>query len=385
MSFKVSSDIFSSATSWVTQGSVGKDFFPVIIEFLSNKQAKIFTFDSDQYSKADIIISTNDDIDGKRIVMDGQFVKNLSKVIKGYGEDIEFTEEKGRLLAKTSGGNTFHIPILTINVAEDPKKVVLGDVPEAEFFEIITKIAKISDQSSGKPIANSVGFIFDTDSDDNSVIGIATDMFAFSEVLIPFTPAKNAESKKNLGKSFSLPAQKALAVSPNSKSTGSLVSIITDEQGRFGYEFADGRVCLFSTRSHEVSRGPSEQMRKVSKNSNQKADVVKKDFEKAISDISMLVPDEITIKLVIKDGEMKISDIGDLNSTIVSANMTDVDQDVSITFNRSVLKKALIPVTTGSMSLKWNKDNPKHMNIVCIDGEGKDVEEIFIICIANTK
>lgn len=383
MKFKINSEDFSNAISWVTQGAALKETHPVTLALDSEDSAHVYFFDGTQYAKDNLDISNfNGDFEKTKILMDAKFVKTLAKVIKDFPGEMQIEEQKSQLLVKTQGGNKFHIPLLDQVSPSEPEIITIGEVDEAEFFEIISRVSKISDPSSTLTLVNSVGFVFDMEkTGSEQVIAIATDKFAFSEVRVPFVPAKTAGGKKKQQLTYALPASKA-TIANSTKTVGSPVALITSTNMGFGYSFGDGRIVLFSTNSDEVMMKPSEQMKAAAEKTNQSATFSKKDFEKALNAISNLSLDSNTknLKVVIKNSKMSMSDIDDNNSINIDLIDSEIEEDIEITVLRDAVRKAMLPVTTANMKIKWVEQS-KVMQVVCVDNDGNDIEEIFTVCI----
>lgn len=194
-------------------------------------------------------------------------------------------------------------------------------------------------------------------------------------------PAKTAGGKKKQQLTYALPASKA-TIANSTKTVGSPVALITSTNMGFGYSFGDGRIVLFSTNSDEVMMKPSEQMKAAAEKTNQSATFSKKDFEKALNAISNLSLDSNTknLKVVIKNSKMSMSDIDDNNSINIDLIDSEIEEDIEITVLRDAVRKAMLPVTTANMKIKWVEQS-KVMQVVCVDNDGNDIEEIFTVCI----
>lgn len=378
MKFKINSDNFAESLGWVTQGLGSHDDYPVVLNLTSSSSAILSFFDGDTYFRDEVEISVSSgDFKEESYSLSADFIKRLSKVVKDYAGDIEFNKVKDGLNGKSESGSTFKIPTHDMSLLDNPEPIVIGDVNESDYFDVITRLSRIPDSNGSTPMSSCIGYFIDGD----QLVMLATDKYAFSQYKMEFTPGTSSASAKVKDRTYYLPASRA-NVSSSSKSSGGPMSLITDSKNKFGYSFPDGRICLFSTKGNDVNSAVTEAMQNKVSGSDQSARFSKRDLEKAIANISTLADSrDNMVRLIIDNESLFVSDIMENNQTFVTTSDNNVTGEVALTFDKNVLRKALLPVMDADVDISWTGEGTGVVQIKSIDTDGQSSDDIFIVCV----
>lgn len=403
MKLTIDGKSFVDAVSWVTKSFDNKNDQAFIELFIKKNGTGTLSYsNSSSYMTSNLLIEGldyADDEDQKDLeyALDGKYLQRLAGALGSGNGSIVLSQKlnsaKASLDAKTNSGK-FTIPILYSAVSKTPKVFNIGEVDDNEFFDSMTRIARLCDAStfgsSSALGAVDLGF----NSKDKTISILGTDRYALGETVLEFDPTEYDEDEipeavQQIADSHILiPYSSAVLVSPSKGVDTSITLIIEDGENlgatRFGYSFPDGRMALFSLLSANSISGVSKMKEKAEKTVEYNVTVAKADLLKAIKVVSSLAWDEDNIFFNISKNGLVVSDSSDKNlqEVVVSESDYDEDEEYRVCFSRPVINEAFSPISTTNMRFKWG---PKSVSFLLepVTDDGETVSNIFVMAVIS--
>lgn len=378
---------FIDAANWV-----GKTFDHrsnssyIALSVNSDSQAHLFYLNSTSYMKAPFIVShvdlsdeETDSDDRKVFALDGVFLSKLSSVLSGSSGNATMKRKKGSMEVLTQSGK-FSIPTVEKKVQQEPDLTDIGEVDERQYFEALKNLSKLCDNTGSGPSLSSVDISFK----DDTIVLMATDRYVLGEITVPFDPSNNIERymKDREGKNLLLPVENAALISPSKNGSVSTTLVYDEKSKKFGYQFLDGRVSIFSLNNAE----PLAYLKlkeNASKGNTETVTIETKQLKQAISSVSNVSWEEKEIVLnIASDGSLKVHDLVESNTVSVPVLESHVSQDFSPKFSRVIINEAFYPITTSKVVMKWAPDG---MTFVFepLTEDDKIVDSVFVFFIRS--
>jgi len=395
MKITINSKSFVEAVSWVTKSYDTKnDRSYIALSIDSEGEGVLSHANANSYMKSNYsVVSVDfdgDDQDNAVFSVDGAYLKNLANAIGSSGGDFVISKklkaERTSLDVKTNLGK-FTIPLLDQTVASEPEFVEIGEVDDNEFFDSLTRIAKLcdSDNSGSSSFIGSVDFGFDTE--EKTVKMFATDRYALGEISLDFSPSEEEDDTVDeiVSKHILLPSNSANIVS-STKGINTSITLIAEDSGdgtlRFGYSFPDGRIALFSLVNAATFPHTKAMKDKALKEVEHEVTLETSDLKNAIRTISSLSPSEDDIYFTISSKGLVVTDSTKSNSLKVDHDEIDYDndEDYRARFVRSVINEAFSPISTNKMKLKWGSDSMAFV-LEPITEDGESVNNVFVMAV----
>lgn len=394
MKVVIDSKKFVEAVGWATKNYDAKnDRAFVRLGFHPNGGVVSHT-NLSSYLKSDLVLKSFELADGESepsdIAVDGRYLQRLASAVSGT-DDIVLTKDllsaKTSLDVKTKYGK-FTVPIITARIDAEPEPMVIGTVDDVEFFDSLTRISKLCDpaNSGSNNFIGSVDLGFDTGSSQISLL--ATDKYALGEVRLPFSVDDETDNSSFLDEHILLPHASATLISP-SKGLMSTISLIgeVDDNGnavRFGYDFPDGRVALFSLLDAARFSNVDAMKKKTRESVDQEMTVSTQELSKALRIVSSLAWEADDIYFSIDGDGITVSDVTDSNTLAVSAQSTNYigEDSYRVRFVRTVIDEALSIISYPFVSLRWSADATSGAFLLTpVDDDGKTVDSVFVMAV----
>lgn len=394
MKIKIDSKSFVNAVMWVTKSYDSKDEKAYVSLFVNaDGEGTLSHANNNSYMKSDFSVVAvdfdGDDVDKASFALEGNYLKSLAGAIGSSGAEFTLSKklkaERTSLEVKTSSGK-FTIPLLDYKVSEAPEYVVLGEVDDNEFFDSLTRVAKLcdSDNSGSSSFVGSVDFTFDTD--DETLKIFATDRYALGEITLPFSADSESDEVSSIIENHLLLPAASASLIPPTKGLNSSVSLIAESSGdgalRLGYAFPDSRVALFSL-VNAAAFTHVDKMKDQAIGQIQHSIVVSTaDLKNTIRTISSLSPMEDDVYFRITEDGLVITDSSKSNSLEVDYSEFDYQRqdEYPARFVRAVINEAFSPISTNNVKLKWG-DNSTTFVLEPITEDGKSVDNVFVMAV----
>lgn len=395
MKITVDSKSFVDAVAWVTKSYDQKNDRAYVALSVNDEGKGILAHSNDNsYMKSEFnVISADfndDDVNEATFAVDGSYLKNLATAIGNADGEVVISKklktERTSLDVKTSLGK-FTVPMLDNKVSADPEIVEIGEVDDNEFFDSLTRIAKLcdSDNSGASNFLGSVEFGFSED----SIKMFATDRFAMGEIKLDFSRSDDEDDfiETLLEKNILLPAASASLI-PATKGVNTSITLIAEDGGdgtqRFGYLFPNGRVALFSLTNSPAFTHFEKMKQKTIKDIDYEIVVPTSALKSAIKTISSLAPSEESVYLTINKKGIVVTDSSKSNSLKVESSglVYDSDEDYRARFLRLIINESFSPISTSVVKLKWGSAS-KAFVFEPITEDGKSVENVFVMAVVG--
>lgn len=395
MKITINSKSFVDAVSWVTKSYDTKNERAYIALSINSEGEGVLSHsNTNSYMKSNYSVTSvdfdGDDEDKATFAVDGSYLKNLANAIGNSGGEVVISKKlksaKTSLDVKTSLGK-FTIPLLEYAVAEEPEFSEIGEVDDNEFFDSLTRIAKLcdSDNSGATSFIGSVDFGFDTD--DKTVKMFATDRYALGEISLDFSPNEDADDTVDeiVSRHILLPSSSANIVSAT-KGINTSITLIAEDSGdgtlRFGYSFPDNRIALFSLVNANTFPHTQAMKDKAIKEVEHEITLETSDLKNAIRTISSLTPAEDDIYFTITNKGLVVTDSTKSNSLKIDNTEIDYDseEEYRARFVRTVINEAFSPISTSKMKLKWG-ENSMAFVLEPLTEDGESVDNVFVMAV----
>lgn len=396
MKITINSKSFVDAVSWVTKSyDMKNDRAYVTLSIDAEGEGILSHANTNSYMKSNFsVVSVDfdgDDKDSASFAVDGAYLKNLSNAIGSSSGEVVISKklksEKTSLNVKTDLGR-FTIPLLDYAVSEEPTFVEIGEVDDNDFFDSLTRIAKLcdSDNSGSSSFIGSVDFGFNVE--DKTVNMFATDRYALGEISLDFSPSDNQDDdtvEDIVSKHVLLPSSSATII-PATKGVNTSITLIAEDSGdgtlRFGYSFPDSRIALFSLVNAATFPHTQAMKDKALKEVEHEITVETSDLKNAIRTISSLSPSEDDIYFTIDGDGLTVTDSAMSNSLQVDSKDVDYENEdeYRARFVRSVINEAFSPVSTSKMKLKWGSNSMAFV-FEPLTEDGQSVENVFVMAV----
>lgn len=377
---------FVEAVSWVAKALDSKDdkaFIALIVD--ADGQGYISHNSSLSYIKSEIKVNSVELEKGEETVslaLAAQFVKRFASGLRDHREPLTFTKDLNDArtsLVVTRPQENYTVPLLDARVGGQPSYEIVGSVDDGEYFDAVTKLAKLTDPINAGvfPVIGTVDIKLDPDAKNMTIM--ATDRYALGEIILPFDPKADAtffEANRNI----LLEESRAALITP-SKGKVDSVELVYEEKGKkFGYNFSDGRLVLFAPSTADPL--PYGAIKSKSADTTGSALLSIVEFRNAVASVSNLAYDETSIILNISTKGITVADTKGANSLRV--NTEDVkgldDESLTVRFTRQILNEALSPVSTNRVRFLW-KDGTSPFIFEPVFDDDSTAENVFLLAI----
>lgn len=318
--------------------------------------------------------------DGVSLALDGAYVKRFASTFRDFGDPLTFTKELDdprASLSVTRPQENYTIPIVDSVIGAEPKYETIGSVSDAEFFDALTKLTKLTDPvNSG--IVGAVGAVdLLVDADEETVTLMATDRYALGEIILPFTPESGAQFFENV-ENLLLPAERAGLIAPSKGQVDQVELLHEAKSSKFGYRFPDGRIVLFAlSTSDPLPYGPL----KDNAETDSSALVSVTELRNALSAISNLAYAEADIVLNMTKNGLIVSDVNELNTRRVTIQGSEgIGEGLRVEFTRSILNEALVPLSSNRVNIKWKSEFAPFIFTPVLDDDS-EADNVFLLAI----
>lgn len=385
---KVSALELITAVSWVTKDLTenSNGSAPVVLEALTDGSVSIW-HNSVTYLRKGLAVESMETGDKDiSVLMDGKFLKRFGSAIKPTDGEVvlSFSKEGKSVLAKTKSAR-FNIPIINGRVPAAPEVISLGEIDDSEFFSALTRMSKLCDASSNNSFLASVSI--DIKAEDNKVSMFATDRYALGEIIMDFETEDGVDEDYHI----LLPSLSASMVAP-SKGASTPVSLVVEkskgddgEVFRFGYEFVDSRIALFSLSMVAPFTGLQNMKDGASKGTDNSIVLSKAELSNAVKTVSSLSWNSNEVYVTLDKG-LKVADpAGD---TVISVGHTEMETTgehegaYKFRFVIEVIQEALATVMSANVKLKWSDDGSTFLFLPLTE-TGAEEENFFLMCIST--
>lgn len=380
---------FVDAVNWVTKALDTKDdksylalvVTPEGVGYLSHTNGL-------SYSKCDVQVNSveleqEEQGETVKLALNAPFVRRFAPVLRDHDVPITFSKELNdprTSLTVTRPQENYTIPLLSARVGAEPDYEVIGQVSDLEFFDSLTKLAKLADpvNAGAIPVLGTVDLRLDSEAETVTIM--ATDRYALGEIVIPYSPDLEAEFYGE-AKNLLLPEDRASLIAPSKGKVDSVELIYEAKSQKFGYSFPDGRIILFALSTADSLS--YEGIKKKSSETAGEALLSLQELRNAISSISALAYDEMSILLTLHDKVIVVADTNSTNTLRVNAQQvtaTDEPWPLQVKFTRSILNEALGPISTNRVRFKW-KDAKSPFIFEPVFDDDTTAENVFLLAI----
>lgn len=388
MKLTIDAKSFVDAVGWATKSYDAKnDRAYVLLSVDADGKGFLSHAGLGSYMKCDFTVVSvdfsNDKSDSAQFALEGKYLQRLAAAISTKGE-IRLTKDlnssKTSLEMKTSTGR-FTIPMTNSRIAADPEVSSIGTVDDNEFFDSLRRIGKLCDPANVGQ-TNFIGSVdIGFDFDKGLVKLFATDRYAMAEMVMDFSGDEGVEMGHLL-----IPHASAMLVPPT-KGLNMSINLITDQDGRFGYSFPDGRVALFTLTAADVFKNVEVMKTKQRELVEHSITVPTGELTDAIRAVSSLDWDSNDIFLTIdSENGLIVSDRNNTNKLSVSNIDLNYDGDEAHrdSFVRAVINEAFSPISTPYVKLKWSSQGGVFLFVPVTD-DGDEVETVFVMAVVSNK
>ncbi len=385
---------FVEAISWATKNYDSKDsnaYVALVVDkngkghlFHSNSTAYLrapFQVIDSEFTKEEIAKGT------MSLALEGQYLKRLegalSSVTTPFELSRDFTNDASTVNLKTANGK-FTLPLLAVKVATEPTIISLGEVDDREYFDSLQRLSKLCDAVNAGflPALGAVAITLNVD--EKKIALMATDRYALGEITLSYDPTNEAPDyiKTRNGKDLLLPVELATLIAPSKGLTSSTTLVHEPKGQKFGYQFGDGRVAVFSLKDAE----PLAYLRLkagAAKDVTNSLTISTTAFKTALATVANLSWAENEIYLDITEGGgLVVRDLHGTNKISVAVNDLTVDRDYTVKFVRSIINEAFHPVSTAQVKLKWKVDGTTYLLEPILD-DGTVQDNVFVFFISS--
>lgn len=319
--------------------------------------------------------------DEVKLALNAPFVKRFASTLRDHSAPLTFSKDLNdprTSLAVTRPQENYTMPLLDARVGKEPVYETIGTVSDGEFFDSLTKLAKLTDPVNAGviPVIGTVDLKLDAE--DKTITLMATDRYALGEIIIPFEPADGAEFFQD-PKNLLLAEDRASLIGPSKGKVDSVELVYEEKSSKFGYVFPDGRIVLFALSTADpLAYGP---IKSKSSDTSGAALVSATELRNALSAISSLAYDEMSIVLTFTKKGIIISDTKDTNTLRVNVEeLSGLDDKLVVTFTRAILNEALGPVSTNRVRFKWKDANSAFIFEPVFDDD-TTAENVFLLAV----
>lgn len=319
--------------------------------------------------------------------LDGQYMQKLAGVLAKFNDSITMKDSSKGVVIEAPHGN-MTIPTEVKKAKSEPDVIELGEVEDREYFDSLQRLAKLCEpRGAGNMVTVLSSVNVKLDYENEKIVLMGTDKYSLGEISVNLDPnTSNIQEfikENDTGADLLLPVDAATKINP-SKGLVSTVTLITEEQdGRFGYQFDDGRVALFSLNSgkplpYQTLKDNADK----STDNNVKLNVA--EFKNALGVISALNWEEVDVFADVSEDGFVIRDSHSTNTIAIDAEL-DLDADKkkhTICFRRAIIGKATTPISTEKVNVRWTTDNKVFVFEPVLDDDVID-KNVFSLAIAN--
>lgn len=374
---------FVDAVSWVGKALDSKDdkaYIALVVD--ADGQGFISHTSGTSFIKSEIKVNSVElegDEEGVNLALAAQFVKRFAATLRDPQTPLTFSKDlndERTSLTVTRPQENYTIPLLAARIGSQPKYEVLGTIDDGEYFDTVTKLAKLTDPVNAGmyPAIGTVDIKLNPE--DKSVTVMATDRYALGEIVLPFVPNDKADFFKE-NKNILIAESSASLISPSKGKVDAVELIYDEKSNKFGYNFADGRLVLFSPSTADAI--PYTAIKNKSENTVGSALLSIVEFRNAVGAVSNLAYDETSIIITIGKKGITVSDTKGSNSLRVSAEEIEgLDDVLTVRFTRSILNEALSPISTNRVKFKW-KDASDPFIFEPVYDDGTSADNVFLL------
>lgn len=376
MKFKVNSQDLVDTLRVATKGHDSRDTSSFLcLEIVDNKlkitsqcQSAFFTGDVD----VDNLELTEDEV--TNYYVDGEVLKKLMGVFPTASVPIQFyMDETARVFVISYTGSKFKLPVVSDTMAlSRPEVEELGLIQATEFMDMLNSLLKIVDTSTGSQShpTSCLHLIFN----DKNMTTMATDRFAIAELTYKFTGSKaNLETNPD---TYLIKLQQANLLNKNANPAEVLKVLSSKEY--LGYEDGDGNISLVG-RTNLTPLNYAGLKSQASSDHNIVVNV--SDLKDILSTISKVSFSSNTVILELNNEDNSATLSSQAGDTIVLPIVnSDMKKDKTVTFTRSILQEALIPLSTDKVKIEWssNEGNPIYKFTPLDNKTEEPLEDIFV-------
>lgn len=377
---------FSEAITWSTKNFDGKDtqaFVALVVN--EDGTAHLFHSNPTSYMKSGFQVLdaevAKDELTKRQmtLAMEGKFLQRLGSNMGSLEGAIVLEKKSGEdksTLTVTTGNGVFTVPLFATSVGNEPPLITLGEVDDREYFDALQRLSKLCDAKNKGyiPVLGTVDILLDPEGSKATMM--ATDRYALGEISVAFDPAEEAAAYVEENGNILLPVENATLIAPSKGLTSSTTLVYESKGKKFGYQFSDGRVALFSLKDAEpLAYGNLKT--KAAQNVKNSLQVEASELKQAIQTIAMLA--EVTdIYFEINEEGLLVCDASRSNTLRVEATEVELEEDFTVKFVYSIISEAFSPISTNRMNMKWaTAKSPFLLEAVLDDGTVNDNVFVF--------
>ena len=377
---------FTEAVAWVAKAldtKSDKSYIALVVDADGN--GHLSHTNGLSYIKSELRVNSitlDDGEDTVKLALDAAYVKRLASTLKNFDEPLTFSKAKNARasLAVKRPGENYTIPLVDASIGREPAYEIVGSVSDGEFFDSLTKLAKLTDpiNAGAIPVVGTVDLKLDKE--EETITLMATDRYALGEIVIPFSPSADAEFYGN-AVNLLLPEERASLIAPSKGLVDTVELIHEAKSSKFGYRFPDGRIVLFALSAAEPLAYAV--IKERSAGADISALLSANDLRQAIAAVSSLAYSETSIVLTFlpESQELVVSDVHESNTRVVSLESSEgLEKKTRVQFTRSILNEALIPLSTSRLRMKWKDENSQFLFSPVFDDDS-EAENVFLLAI----
>jgi len=316
-----------------------------------------------------------------KLALSAPFLKRFASTLRDHTEPLTFSKDLSdprTSLVVTRPQENYTLPLLDARIGNQPSYEVIGNISDGEYFDALTKLAKLTDPVNAGvfPVIGTVDLKLDAE--EKTITIMATDRYALGEIVLPFNPEGSAEFFKD-AKNLLLAEERASLISPSKGKIDSIELIYEAKAQKFGYAFPDGRIVLFALSTAEpLAYGA---IKTKSSDTTAEALLSVAELRNAISSISSLAYDETSILLTFSKKGIVVADIKETNSLRVNVEeIKGLEEPLRVRFARAILNEALGPIATNRAKFKWRDGNSAFIFVPVFDDDTA-ADNVFLLAI----
>lgn len=390
MKLTITPESFTQAAAWVTKALDTKDTNNFVTLYSDGAENSYLSYGAgSSFMKAPLIGAKIELEAGETevaLTLSGLEVKRLSGVLKGNKTELELSKKLSDAKAPLSikrGTDRFQVQLSEAKPGTQPSFERLGSVANGEFFDTLNKLAKLTDTANAGAIPSIAAVDIKLNPEAETVTVMATDRYALGEIVLPYTPNSSAKFYKD-NVNMLIPEHHARMVAPARGSVEEVELIHDSASGRLGYEFADGRIALFSLSTADpISYGA---LLENSESLDCSALLDLNALKTALGTIKSLSADESSIHLKVSKDNLEVSDMRKKNSVNVGVSEFTVAGDKKtheLSFHRKILDEILTPISTARFNLKWGSDESRWVTLEPVFDDDSVADNVFLLATLN--
>ena len=319
--------------------------------------------------------------DEVKLALNAPFVKRFASTLRDHSAPLTFSKDLNdprTSLSVTRPQENYTIPLFEAAVGKEPKYETIGTVSDGEYFDTLTKLAKLTDPINAGVIPSLGAVDLKLDAEAQTITIMATDRYALGEIVLPFSPEADSDFYSE-PRNLLLTEDRASLISPSKGAVDSVELIFEPKSQKFGYNFSDGRIVLFAlSTANPIAYGG---IKAKAAENDVSVLLSVAELRNAIAAISSLAYDEMSILLSFSKKGIVVADTKETNTLRVVVEESDgLNESLQVRFTRSILNEALSPVSTNRVRFKFKDANSPFIFDPVFDDD-TSAENVFLLAV----